>query len=122
MRRRGRDAWELRVYRGIDADTQRQRWLTKTVHGTERFARAQLEDLVAEAGRARIRAGTLADLLDQWIGAASPGWSVSTVSHTRPIVECHLTSPARSCTRLSSGRIWKSSSVITKPSLCDPAK
>jgi len=90
MRQRGKEAWELRVYQGIDPDTRRQRWLTRTVHGTQRFARAQLEDLVAEAGRARIRAGTLADLLDQWIEAASPGWSASTVSHTRSIVECHL--------------------------------
>src|SRR5215216_5731505 len=92
MRQRGEDAWEMRVYRGIDPDTRRQRWLTKTVHGTERFARGRLEDLVAEAGRARIRAGTLADLLDQWLEAASPGWSASTVSHTRSIVECHLKS------------------------------
>ncbi|HEV8565143.1 MAG TPA: site-specific integrase [Actinomycetota bacterium] len=45
---------------------------------------------MAEAGRARIRAGTPADLLDQWFEAASPGWSVSTVSHTRSIVDCHL--------------------------------
>src|SRR5918994_5925774 len=90
IRQRGRDAWELRVYQGIDPDTRRQRWLTKTVHGTERFARAQLEDLVTEAGRARIHAGTLADLLDQWIEAASAGWSASTVSHTRSIVDCHL--------------------------------
>jgi hypothetical protein len=73
MRQRGEDAWELRVYQGIDPDTRRQRWLTKTVHGTERFARRQLEDLVVEAGWARIRAGTLADLLDQWFEAASLG-------------------------------------------------
>ncbi len=86
--RRGR--WELRVYQGIDLDTRRQRWLTKTVHGTERFARRQLEQLLAEAGRARIRAGTLSDLLDQWLEAASPGWSASTVSNTRSIVQCHL--------------------------------
>jgi integrase len=90
MRHRGKDAWELRVYQGIDPDTRRQRWLTKTVHGSERFARRQLEDLVAEAGRARIRAGTLSDLLDQWLEAASPGWSASTVSHTSSIVDCHL--------------------------------
>jgi integrase len=90
MRQRGKDAWEPRVYQDIDPDTRRQRWLTKTVHGTERFARRQLEDLVAEAGRARIRAGTLSDLLDQWLEAASPGWSASTVSHTGSIVDCHL--------------------------------
>jgi hypothetical protein len=50
----------------------------------ERFARRQLEDLVVEAGWARIRAGTLADLLDQWFEAASPGWAASTVSHSDP--------------------------------------
>jgi integrase len=49
-----------------------------------------LRSWVAEAGRARIRAGTLSDLLDQWLEAASPGWSASTVSHTRSIVDCHL--------------------------------
>jgi integrase len=90
MRQRGEDAWELRVYQGIDPDTRRQRWLTKTVHGTERFARRQLEDLIVEAGWARIRAGTLADLLDQWFEAASPGCAASTVSHTRSIIDCHL--------------------------------
>ena len=75
---------------GIDPETRRQRWLTKTVHGTERFACTQLEDLVVESGRVRIRAGTLADLLDRWLESASPGWSASTVSHTRSIVDCHL--------------------------------
>jgi integrase len=90
MRRRGKDAWELRVYQGIDPDTRRQRWLTKTVHGTQRFARRALEDLVAEADRARIRAGTLADLLDRWFEAASPGWAAPTVRHTRSVIDCYL--------------------------------
>src|SRR5213593_1612695 len=71
MRQRGKDSWELRVYWGIDRATGRQRWITRTVHGTQRFARGQLEDLLAEAGRPRVRAGTLADLLDLWFEAAS---------------------------------------------------
>jgi integrase len=90
MRQRGKDSWELRVYWGIDRATGRQRWITKTVHGTQRFARGQLEDLIAEAGRARVRAGTLADLLDLWFEVASPGWAATTVSHTRSIIDCHL--------------------------------
>jgi integrase len=90
MRRRGRDSWELRVYQGKDSESRRERWLTKTVHGSTRYARRQLEDMVAEAGRARIQAGTLADLLDQWFQAASPGWAASTVSHTRSIIDCYL--------------------------------
>jgi len=65
MRLRGKDSLELRVYQGIDPTTRRQRWLTRTVHGSKRFARRQLEDLTAEAGRGRIRDGTLSDLLEQ---------------------------------------------------------
>jgi integrase len=90
MRQRGRDSWELRVYQGIDRTTGRQRWITKTVHGTQRFARCELEDLLVEAGKGRIRAGTLADLLEQWFEAASPSWAAPTVSHTRSIIDCHL--------------------------------
>jgi integrase len=78
------------VYQGSDPATGRQRWLTRTVHGSPRYARQQLEDLVAEAGRARVRAGTLSDLLDQWFESASPGWAASTVSHTRSIIDCYL--------------------------------
>jgi integrase len=90
MRRRGRESWELRVYAGIDPDTRRQQWLTKTVHGSARYARGQLAELAAEAGRAKLRAGTLSDLLERWFDAASPGWAAPTVSHTRSIIDCHL--------------------------------
>jgi len=90
MRQRGKDSWELRVYQGIGRTTGRQRWITKTVRGTQRFARRQLEELVAEAGRGRLRASTLADLLEQWFEAASPSWAATTVSHTRSIIDCHL--------------------------------
>lgn len=90
MRRRGRDSWQLRVYVGTDPDTRRRRWLTKTVHGSQRFAGRQLEDLVEEATHAQIHAGTLADLLDHWFEAASPGWAVTTASHTRSVIDCYL--------------------------------
>jgi integrase len=90
MRLRGRGSWELRVYQGVDPDSGRQRWMTKTVHGTHRFARPQLEDLVEEAGHARIHAGTLAQLLDHWFEAASAGWAVTTASHTRSVIDCYL--------------------------------
>ncbi len=90
MRRRGRDAWELRVYVGTDPDTRRQRWLTKTVHGSARYAHGQLHELAQEAGRAKLRAGTLSDLLERWFEVASPGWAASTASHTRTVIECYL--------------------------------
>jgi hypothetical protein len=39
--------------------------------------------LLEAASYARLRAGTLADLLDRWFKTASPGWALTTVSHTR---------------------------------------
>jgi integrase len=90
MRQRGKDSWELRLYQGTDPETGRQRWATRTVHGSKRFARSQLQELVEEAGYARLRAGTLADLLDRWFEAASPGWALTTVSHTRSVIDCYL--------------------------------
>jgi integrase len=90
IRQRGHDSWQLRVYLGIDPETRRQRWLTTTVHGTRRYAERQLADLVAAAGRGKLLAGTLADLLDRWFEAASPGWAPTTVSHTRSILDSYL--------------------------------
>jgi integrase len=90
MRQRGKGAWELRVYRGVDPDTGRQRWLTKTVHGSRRHAQAQLAALVKEAGHARIRAGTVGDLLERWFAAASAHWAPSTVRQTRSVITHHL--------------------------------
>ncbi len=90
IRQRGRDSWQLRVYLGADPKTGRQRWATRTFHGSRRIAEAQLRELVEEAGYTRIRAGTLADLLDSWFEAASPGWALTTVSHTRSVIDCYL--------------------------------
>jgi len=90
MRQRGKDSWELRVYLGTDPETGRQRWASRTVHGSRRFAQAQLCELAEEAGYAHLRAGTLSDLLDRWFEAASPGWARTTVSHTRSVIDCYL--------------------------------
>ena len=90
LRQRGPDAWELRIYLGVNASTGRERWATKTVHGTRRFASATLAEFVEDAGYARLRSGTVADLLDRWMGQASPAWSSTTVVQTRSVVEHHL--------------------------------
>jgi len=90
IRQRGRDAWQLRVYVGTDPETGCQRWASRTVHGSRRFAQAKLQELAEEAGYARLRAGTLADLLDRWFEAAFPGWARTTVSHMRSVIDCYL--------------------------------
>jgi hypothetical protein len=71
LRQRGVGIWELRVYLGVDPERGRERWATKTVHGTRRRATACLTRFVEEAGYARLRAGTVADLLDRWMAHAS---------------------------------------------------
>ncbi len=53
IRQRGRDTWQLRVYLGTDPGTRRQRWTSRTVHGSRRHAQAQLEQLKAEPTSAR---------------------------------------------------------------------
>jgi integrase len=90
LRRRGKDAWELRVYQGFDSQTRRQRWATKTVHGSQRLARTRLKEMVEESGYVRLRAGTVGDLLDRWFEAASARWAPTTVSHTRSVIDCYL--------------------------------
>lgn len=90
IRQRGKDTWQLRVYAGMDPGTRKQRWLAKTIHGSRRFAAIQLRDLVEEAGRGRHRAGAVVDLLEHWFEVASPGWALSTASHTRSIIEVYI--------------------------------
>ena len=68
----------------------RERWATKTVHGSRRHATARLGEFVEDAGYTRLRVGTVADLLDRWMTLATPAWSSTTLAPTRSIVEHHL--------------------------------
>jgi integrase len=89
IRRRGRDSWQLRVYRGVDGNG-RPRWVSTTVHGSRRHAERRLAELVAEVGHARLRSGSVGELLERWFAAASPRWAATTTSQTRSIIDCHL--------------------------------
>ena len=90
MRQRGRGCCEPRVYLGLDPDTRPRRYATRTVRGTRRAATAALAELVEDAECGRVRAGTVGELLDRWMAAASPVWSPSTVRETRSLMRCHL--------------------------------
>jgi hypothetical protein len=90
MRQRGSGTYELRVYRGVDPGTGRQRSATRTVHGSKRDATRELAALVEEVACARIHAGTVAELLDRWFETASPNWLVTTFVEHRSIVRHHL--------------------------------
>jgi hypothetical protein len=94
MRQRGNGKWKLRVYVGVDPETTRERWATRTVHGTKRAAQRALTDLVDETiavGRAR---STIAALLEQWFSAASPAGRRQPLSN-RSVLNQHRRRSAR---------------------------
>jgi integrase len=85
IERRGK-AWRVHVYLGVDADTGKQRYLTRTVRGTKREAEAVRADLVAQAVKGRFgdtAPGTVADVLDRWLGHIEPDVSPATVAAYR---------------------------------------
>jgi integrase len=51
---------------------------------------ARLAEFVEEAGYARLRAGTVADLLDRWVEVASPRWATTTDQENRHVVSHYL--------------------------------
>jgi len=83
IRRRGPNSWQLRIYVGMDPQSGRQRWATRTVRGSERAARRELVRFADEASYARVHAGTLAQLLDRWFETASGDWAASTKRETK---------------------------------------
>jgi integrase len=90
---RRRDAWRVHVYLGVDARTGKQRYLTRTVHGTKRDAEAVCAQLVAEASRGEhgeTAAGTLADLVDRWFEHITPNVSPSTLAGYRIYLDKHI--------------------------------
>jgi hypothetical protein len=91
IRKRG-DAWDLRVYVGLDAVTGKQRYATKTVRGGKREAQRALVEFAADAQRGKLArtSTTIAELLDQWFDQASQDISPKTVVETRGFIDRNL--------------------------------
>lgn len=64
---RGKNVWRAKVYAGRQSDGRRV-YLTRTIHGTKRFAEDRLAELLLEAGRSDqvTTDGTLTDLVNKW--------------------------------------------------------
>jgi integrase len=92
LRQRGASSWELRVYQGMDADTGRRRYATRTVQGSRAEAQAELALLVGQVEYPRRRAldTTLRELFERWYARASPGWAPNTRRQTRSVIRVHL--------------------------------
>jgi integrase len=84
---RGSGTWRAKVFLGQDA-SGRQRYLTRTVHGTKREADAQLRQLILEAGLAHETShATMDDLAAKWLELASETLSPSTLREYRRLLE-----------------------------------
>jgi hypothetical protein len=70
--------------------THKERWETKTVKGSRRYATAQLVEFREVASQGCVRDGSVGDLLDRWFTAASPEWAPSTSRQTRSLIDHHL--------------------------------
>ncbi|MEM7342395.1 MAG: site-specific integrase [Actinomycetota bacterium] len=89
-RQRG-DAWELRVYVGVDPVNGRRRYATRTVRGSERHAETQLALFVAEvASGGEATSATVGQLLDRWWALSSADWSARTRVQTESAIRVHL--------------------------------
>lgn len=84
---RGSGTWRAKVFLGQDANG-RQRYLTRTVHGTKREADAQLRQLILEAGLAHETShATMDDLAAKWLELVSETLSPSTLREYSRLLE-----------------------------------
>ena len=88
MRRRG-EAWELRVFLGVDPATGKKRYLSRSVRCGKRDAERTLAQMVleAEGGHNHRASTTVGELLDAWLAQASRDFSPKTVLETSGFIE-----------------------------------
>lgn len=83
---RGSRTWRAKVFLGQDV-SGRQRYLTKTIHGTKREADAQLRELLLESGLAHESAqATMDDLAAKWLELVEETLSPSTLREYRRLL------------------------------------
>jgi len=84
---RGSGTWRAKVFLGQDVNG-RQRYLTRTVHGTKREADGQLRQLILEAGLAHETSHAIVDdLAVKWLELVSETLSPSTLREYRRLLE-----------------------------------
>lgn len=88
MRRRG-EAWELRVFLGVDPANGKKRYLSRSVRCGKRDAERTLAQMVleAEGGQINRASTTVSELLDAWLAQASRDFSPKTVLETSGFIE-----------------------------------
>ena len=107
------------VGRGTDG---RRRYLTRTIHGTKRFAEDMLPELLMEAGRGDhvVTDGTLADLVQKWRPIAELNLSPATLQEYERLLDKRILprSARRRCGR--SGPLTSTPSTPTSSGEAGP--
>ncbi len=77
------------MYAGLDPVTRKKRWVSRTVHGSEREARKAERVLRVEVdqGKHAATAGTVGFLLEEWFAQASPRWGLKWAAEVRAILD-----------------------------------
>jgi integrase len=85
---RGKNVWRAKVYAGRQTDGRRM-YVTRTIHGTKRFAEGKLAELLLEVGHTDevTTDGTLADLVRQWRPMAEVNLSPTTLHEYDRLLE-----------------------------------
>src|ERR1035437_6660366 len=86
---RGKDAWRAKIFLGRDDATGRQRYLTRTIHGTKRQAEAVLNQLIVETGQGSNldTETTVRDLAQRWMVLAGDRLSPTTSNEDRRMLD-----------------------------------
>jgi integrase len=86
---RGKDAWRAKIFLGRDDATGRQRYLTRTIHGTKRQAEAVLNQLIVETGQGSHldTEATVRDLAQRWMVLAGDRLSPTTSNEYRRLLD-----------------------------------
>ncbi|WP_083914330.1 tyrosine-type recombinase/integrase [Ilumatobacter nonamiensis] len=91
LRQRG-DSWEARVYVGKDVLSGKERYATRTIHGSKKEAERVLNRLLvdAERGTAAKTGANVGELLMTWFEFARHDFSPKTVRETRGFIDRDL--------------------------------
>ncbi len=85
---RGKNVWRAKVYAGRQSDGRRV-YVTRTIHGTKRFAESKLAELLMEVSHTDevTTDGTLAALVQQWRPIAEVNLSPTTLHEYDRLLE-----------------------------------
>ncbi len=89
---RGKGTWRAKVFLGVNKDTKRRMYLTRTIHGTKRHAQDELSQLLVEvgAGADATTEGSMAELVRKWLEITGDSLSPTTLNEYKRLLGRHI--------------------------------